>query len=533
MEQTFFQSILKYPDFVMLETEDRTETLSCCQSEVSCDDIHVSFDLLASEMNVAITASSSRLRVVKLRWNMTMPDKIQVLSDAWERGYGDMEWKGLVANRFMPWYFLINRYEHTAGYGVKVRPSAMCFWQLDSAGMTLWMDVRCGGLGVNLNGRTLNAASIVCQNYSSISAFLAAKEFCKVMCTDPIFPEKPVYGSNNWYYAYGISSEDEILSDGSYLAELVGDVENRPYMVIDDCWQEHHRACDYNGGPWRKGNEKFPDLKRLAQKLDEKKLIPGIWVRFLLNEDAAIPDEWRLSHNGCLDPSHPDALKYIQDDTACICNWGYKLIKHDFSTFDIFGKWGFQMQPFPTMDGWSFYDKTKTTAEIVINFYKKILESTTKGTLILGCNTIGHLGAGLMHMNRTSDDTSGIRWERTRKLGVNTLAFRMPHHRTFYDVDADCIGITGDIPWELNREWTKLLGLSSTSLFVSAKPGVLNEEETNELREALLLSSKQENQVEPLDWQYNNCPENWNIDGKIHHFQWYEKTGLPAFGLDV
>ena len=44
-------------------------------------------------------------------------------------------------------------------------------------------------------------------------------------------------------------------------------------MVIDDCWQEHHRLDEYNGGPWKKGNEKFPDMGALAKKLEEKGVI--------------------------------------------------------------------------------------------------------------------------------------------------------------------------------------------------------------------------------------------------------------------
>lgn len=53
-------------------------------------------------------------------------------------------------------------------------------------------------------------------------------------------------------------------------------------MVIDDCWQEHHRLDEYNGGPWTKGNAKFPDMKGLADKLKEKGVRPGIWVRLFL-----------------------------------------------------------------------------------------------------------------------------------------------------------------------------------------------------------------------------------------------------------
>ena len=50
--------------------------------------------------------------------------------------------------------------------------------------------------------------------------FETAQKFCEKMCADPIFPEFPVYGSNNWYYAYGDSSEEEILSDTDYILKL-------------------------------------------------------------------------------------------------------------------------------------------------------------------------------------------------------------------------------------------------------------------------------------------------------------------------
>ncbi|MFR7899899.1 MAG: hypothetical protein ACLU6Y_08720 [Ruminococcus sp.] len=47
---------------------------------------------------------------------------------------------------------------------------------------------------------------------------------------------------NNWYYAYGDSSEEEILSDTDYILKLTEGVKNPPFMVIDDCWQEHHSS---------------------------------------------------------------------------------------------------------------------------------------------------------------------------------------------------------------------------------------------------------------------------------------------------
>lgn len=529
------KNILKVnrPDFIELTTETKTVTAKWKNDDYNLDDINVNLNQDNEHLAIFLTAQTSKVKWIKLRWNNLSWDKnIRFLGDAWERGYGDMEWKGMNPNRFMPWYFCAKSEAKSICYGVKVRPSAMCFWQVDSLGMTLFLDVRCGGSGVNLKGRVIKLADVIACEMRECTSFEAMQEFCGQMCEDPILPKYPVYGSNNWYYAYGKSSESEILADCDYILNLTKDIENKPYMVIDDCWQEHHRLNEYNGGPWTKGNEKFPDMKALAEKLVQKGVRPGIWVRLLLNEDENIKNEWRLSHNNCIDPTNPEALNYIKEDIKRICNWGYTLIKHDFSTFDLFGKWGFQMSPLVTDDGWHFYDDSLTSAEVVKLLYKAILdasvEASNEETLILGCNTIGHLGAGYMHINRTGDDTSGVDWERTRFMGVNTLAFRLPQHGKFYEIDADCVGIDGGISWSMNKQWADVLAQSGTPLFISVRPNILDETEKQELHEILKVASKQEYHVIPVDWEETTCPEHWqdkdhDIDCK---YQWFEETGL-------
>ena len=529
------KNILKVnrPDFIELTTETKTVTAKWENDDYNLDDINVNLNQDNEHLAIFLTAQTSKVKWIKLRWNNLSWDKnIRFLGDAWERGYGDMEWKGMNPNRFMPWYFCAKSEAKSVCYGVKVRPSAMCFWQVDSLGMTLFLDVRCGGSGVNLKGRVIKLADVIACEMRDCTSFEAMQEFCGQMCEDPILPKYPVYGSNNWYYAYGKSSESEILADCDYILNLTKDIENKPYMVIDDCWQEHHRLNEYNGGPWTKGNEKFPDMKALAEKLVQKGVRPGIWVRLLLNEDENIKNEWRLSHNNCIDPTNPEALNYIKEDIKRICNWGYTLIKHDFSTFDLFGKWGFQMSPLVTDDGWHFYDDSLTSAEVVKLLYKAILDASVEAsngeTLILGCNTIGHLGAGYMHINRTGDDTSGVDWERTRFMGVNTLAFRLPQHGKFYEIDADCVGIDGGISWSMNKQWADVLAQSGTPLFISVRPNILDETEKQELHEILKVASKQEYHVIPVDWEETTCPEHWqdkdhDIDCK---YQWFEETGL-------
>lgn len=529
------KNILKInrPDFIELTTETKTVTAKWENDDYNLDDINVKLNQDNEHLAIFLTAQTSKVKWIKLRWNNLSWDKnVRFLGDAWERGYGDMEWKGMNPNRFMPWYFCAKSEAKSICYGVKVRPSAMCFWQVDSLGMTLFLDVRCGGSGVNLKGRVIKLADVIACEMRDCTSFEAMQEFCGQMCEDPILPKYPVYGSNNWYYAYGKSSESEILADCDYILNLTKDIENKPYMVIDDCWQEHHRLNEYNGGPWTKGNEKFPDMKALADKLVQKGVRPGIWVRLLLNEDENIKNEWRLSHNNCIDPTNPEALNYIKEDIKRICNWGYTLIKHDFSTFDLFGKWGFQMSPLVTDDGWHFYDDSLTSAEVVKLLYKAILDASVEASngeaLILGCNTIGHLGAGYMHINRTGDDTSGVIWERTRFMGVNTLAFRLPQHGKFYEIDADCVGIDGGISWSMNKQWADVLAQSGTPLFISVRPNILDETEKQELHEILKVASKQEHHVIPVDWEETTCPEHWqdkdhDIDCK---YQWFEETGL-------
>lgn len=529
------KNILKVnkPDFIELTTETKTVTAKWENDNYNLDDINVKLNQDNEHLAIFLTAQTSKVKWIKLRWNNLSWDKnVRFLGDAWERGYGDMEWKGMNPNRFMPWYFCAKSEAKSICYGVKVRPSAMCFWQVDSLGMTLFLDVRCGGSGVNLKGRVIKLADVIACEMRDCTSFEAMQEFCGQMCEDPILPKYPVYGSNNWYYTYGKSSESEILADCDYILNLTKDIENKPYMVIDDCWQEHHRLNEYNGGPWTKGNEKFPDMKALAEKLVQKGVRPGIWVRLLLNEDENIKNEWRLSHNNCIDPTNPEALNYIKEDIKRICNWGYTLIKHDFSTFDLFGKWGFQMSPLVTDDGWHFYDDSLTSAEVVKLLYKAILDASVEASngeaLILGCNTIGHLGAGYMHINRTGDDTSGVIWERTRFMGVNTLAFRLPQHGKFYEIDADCVGIDGGISWSMNKQWADVLAQSGTPLFISVRPNILDETEKQELHEILKVASKQEHHVIPVDWEETTCPEHWqdkdhDIDCK---YQWFEETGL-------
>ena len=525
-----FDTILRTPDHVLIDGFPACEN-HMDSGKFALKDILIETRKEQDCLRVSLTAECTPVSEIRLRWHFRERVHGQVLGDAWERAYADLGWKGITPYQTLPWYFLITLGDITAGYGVMVQPGAICSWQIDPEGITLKMDVRNGGCGVELGGRTLEAASVVSCLYTGMSAFEAAQAFCRVMCTDPILPEKPVYGANNWYYAYGRSSAEEILADAEYMARLTEGAENRPYMVIDDGWQVGRYQKDgsyepiYNGGPWIP-NAKFGDMKELADGIRSKNVLPGIWVRLLQDDLSGVPSDWKLPGGG-LDPSVPGVLDLVRETVDRIGQWGFKLLKHDFSTFDVFGHWGEEMLTEMTEDGWHFADRTRTSAEIILDLYRTVLEAARPyDMLILGCNTIGHLGAGLMHMNRTGDDTSGLMWERTLRFGVNTLAFRMPQHGAFYDTDADCMGITKGIDWALNRQWGKLLSLSGTSMFVSVKPNSIPKDQEEELGEMLRANSVRRRAAEPLDWMETPLPQDWLLDGRKTTFHWYPPEGL-------
>ncbi|MBQ4085381.1 MAG: hypothetical protein IJC54_02265 [Clostridia bacterium] len=528
---------LRMPDIYRVYTDNCEYT---SHSPVSEGDIRMAASWMGSALRVSIAADKTPLKYIMLRWNFADNEKrdeaVHIMGDHYERGYSDLRWAGIEPERIMPWYMLVSNGtdrcadtagRFTEGFGVKVQTGSIVTWQYDAAGVTMWADIRNGGEGVLLGGRELCACEIVFGEYRNMSAFEAGRAFCREMCPVSKLPGHKVYGSNNWYYAYGNSSHEEILGDTKIVAEQCKGLENIPYMVIDDGWQKH--SVD---APWV-ANERFPDMKKLADEMRAQGVRPGIWVRYLIDSYFEVTDassDWRLSREPkSLDPSHPEVIEYVKKTTKQLREWGYDLIKHDYSTYDIFGRWGFAMKEQMGEDGWHFFDRSRTTAEIVVDFYRAVREAAGEDCVIIGCNTIGHLCAGMYELNRTGDDTSGREWNRTRDMGVNTLAFRMIQNNIFYMTDADCVGIMGPVPWEKNRLWLDVLARSGSPLFVSCKPGILSEGELAELKQAWAVNSVQANDARPLDWMENRYPELWLIDGETVRYNWYEEAGANTF----
>jgi alpha-galactosidase len=528
-----FLDLRRPPDLVTAQTADGDQRLAGSGGrEWQGKGLVVTTIVSPAALGVRLAAPGAAVRRIHLRWRGDLRATRLLLGDAWERGYGDLEWRGFVPDRMMPWYFGAWDGQKTHGYGVRTGPKAFCFWQADPDGISLWADVRSGGVGVQLGQRELAVCEVVArEGKSGESPFAALHAFCRQMCPDPRLPAQPVYGHNDWYYAYGKNSAASFLADAQRIVELSPPGGNRPFAVLDDGWQPERGAERKKGvGLWDRGNEKFPDMPAAAAAVRGAGARPGIWIRPLLATEQT-PDAWRLSRDHAIvDPTVPEVLAKVGADIHRLGEWGFDLVKHDYSTVDVLGRWGSQMGAALTnKEGWTFATgPDRTTAEVIDDLYRTIREAAGD-TLVIGCNTVSHLSAGRFEMCRVGDDTSGTDWGRTRKMGVNSLAFRGVQHDAFYTVDADCVGVTNRIPWALNRQWLDLLARSGTMLFVSLAPDAVGADERRDLRAALALAARPQPLGQPLDWQETIWPTRWRLTGGERSFDWIapEGVGLP------
>lgn len=522
---------LQMPDAIEIFSGDKYFSMqSSDKHKWIYQDVVVELKKLTDKIEVYFQSPTLTLKEVKISWEYSPAKNAGILGDAWERTYGDVSWQKINAQKKLPWYCIAHDENSTTCFGIKTGCNTICSWQVATDKLQLILDTRTGGNGVNLKARTLHAADIVTtQNEGNENVFATVRRFCTLMCDNPRLTEKPVYGINDWYFAYGNNSAELILETTSMMSALATNTNNPPFSVIDAGWAIKSPALPYDccwGDDFSVPNNKFGDMKKLADEIKKLGMRPGLWTRPLCARHDKKKNLLMPSIPGREDPGTSFLDPTIQQNIESIKNlwhtyrqWGYEMVKHDYTTYDIFGKWGFQMTEGFTAPGWQFNDNTRTNAEIILNLYNNIREAAGSMYLI-GCNTMSHLSAGIFELNRIGDDTSGKEWERTRKMGVNTLAFRMVQHETFYEADGDCVGLTTDIPWSKNKQWMELLAKSSTPLFISAQPAAVGEGQKQFIKESFTNASNAQPIAEPVDWLTNPFPSKWKLDSQLKEFDW-------------
>ncbi|MBR2459747.1 MAG: alpha-galactosidase [Clostridia bacterium] len=524
-----FVDIMRAPDSAVGATEKSPFRFE--EKEFGpCSDVKFSYDIGESSCKVTVYPSGSPVKYLKLRFRGDMSFVESVYSESWERvGRGAYaEWRSVMPHRPLPWFCYIKGAGRYGCYGVKTGPDCLPFWQVDTRGVTLFLNLCCGNEGTDLAEPIVACEVVQYFSEEGADAYKVAQRFSRMMCDRPVLPKAPVFGVNNWYWAYGRISFDSIMGETDYLMKMCEGTVNRPYMIVDDGWQYNrtYSGGAYIGGPWEMPNERIGNMTELTDRIHAKGAKCGLWFRPLLTL-GNIPDEALLTkaQNGglILDPSHPYTLERVRRDAERIRSWGFDLIKHDYSTIDILG-----IDPFSADNVFNFMKaaegrmrrKNKTTATVIKEFYRAIQDGAGDAEII-GCNTVSHLTAGIHSTYRTGNDTSGRHFELTHRHGVNSV-MRLPQNDAFYRVDPDCAAFTAQVDPQLNLDYLEMCAVTGMTTLASVTPGILTEREMERINGIFLLADKDEMRLGIKNYDRTASPEIFtDSDGStVREYNW-------------
>lgn len=505
-----FVSVLCQPDAVFSATEKspfRFEERATATADVKFDYI-----VTGNSAKIMVHPSGSPVKYIKLRFRGDM--KIDsVYGDGWERccdGYL-FEWKSVMPQRALGWFCYVKSGDRIGCYGVKTGADCFAFWQVDLHGVTLFLNLCNANGGTDLREPLLACEVVQHFGEEGEDAYRVAKRFSALLCDKPVLPKEPIFGTNNWYWAYGKISAKSIREETDYLMELCGGTKHRPYMIIDDGWQTNrtYGTGSYNGGPWVE-NSRFSSMQATAEDIRTRGAKAGIWFRPLLTL-GDVPEEAKLvvwAGGVILDPTHPYTLEYVENTAKTIHGWGYNLIKHDFSTMDITG-----VSPLsPDLHTATmckgdrrFFDKTVTLATAIKRLYSAIQRGAGDADVI-GCNTVSHLTAGIHSIYRTGNDTSGNHFELTKRHGPNSM-MRLPLNDTLYRVDPDCAAFTHRVDTDLNLDYLEMCALTGVTTLASITPHILDSRAAERINGIFRIADEGKERYGIADYSTNACPE--------------------------
>jgi hypothetical protein len=275
-----------------------------------------------------------------------------------------------------------------------------------------------------------------------------------------------MHGWCSWYLKTSHITGDEVLG-------IVDAVKQSPDRLrpagiqIDDGYQELEGVWD--------ANAKFSQgMPYYAKKIAEVGARPGLWMAITMiaekapwvKDPANLEAVWGKSFKpdqggtrqpvGWLDPTHPKGKDHIADRIRHAVKNGYTYLKLDFNN----------------IGGGGWYEKKRTSFEIMRDHYTNIRQAAGEDTYILFCTESPvRATVGLVDASRTSQDAyrGGVR----NSMG-QVLRFYDMNNRWFA-VDNDVYYMANDVKgagniaggWPMLRTYSSMMGLSSGAALTS------------------------------------------------------------------
>ena len=275
-----------------------------------------------------------------------------------------------------------------------------------------------------------------------------------------------MWGWCSWYLKTSRITGEDVL--GIVDAVKKSDGRLRPAVIqIDDGYQNIDGVWD--------ANAKFPKgLPYYARRIAETGARPGLWMALTmvgrndpwLNDPDNIATVWgrsfqkqagdRPDETGWLDPTQPRAKAYIADRVRHAVTNGFTYLKLDFNNIGS--------------GGW--YEKKRTSFEILRDHYTNIRQAAGQGTYILFCTGFpDRATVGLVDASRISSDA----WRGGIRNSIDEVLRSYDLNGRWFAVDNDCYYLApdvkgaGEIPggWPIVRTYASMMGLSCGAAFTS------------------------------------------------------------------
>src|SRR5690242_13644652 len=116
-----FLDVIRPPDRILAQTSAGDIVLANGPAERWTGDrgVTVTTSARAGALRVTLASPGAAITRLHLRWRGNLTGTPWILGDAWERAYGDLEWRGWAPDRIMPWYFALELPGATHAYGVR------------------------------------------------------------------------------------------------------------------------------------------------------------------------------------------------------------------------------------------------------------------------------------------------------------------------------------------------------------------------------------------------------------------------------
>jgi hypothetical protein len=519
-------------------------------------DITIHGHVLPSEdcaiLNVdVINRSRSQLRVLAIEplralgesggsirfWDNTAD--IRLLTDSWERCYGDAGIRSFSVDAQIrsAWdvHLFDTRKQTNCNLSFFQIPSGKLSFHLkrqsndEAVDIIVRSETHAGTHGVALMPNETFSVGEIMIRFTQGSVFDAMESYADLIATHNNIPRPTLIpvGWVDWYFAKGLTTEKDILENLDFLARELKDF-GLEYVQLDSGWQlgietspPPHNVIA--GGPWIPNSKFSRGMQWYAEKIKERGLKPGIWVRpFQMVEGAperSQHPEW-FNQKGQVDFSNPQVLERVRTLFRQLVNdWGYTYIKYDFPSYDLFDAWG----PSLFVDHWA-HTNPHTQTITGIQAYRNALETirtSAPDTPLVACNSVMTPTLGLANVFRIGDDVGD--WNRTFTYGVRSVGARYYTNGVYWTNDPDVLLVREPFTIDQARMWASLIALSGGVVFISERLHELPPERLDIIKKAMPVyrnPGKGYAFGRPMDLLENDPPEFWNLEVRKEFGRW-------------